>query len=291
MDTRKLTAFVDLADTKNYSQTAENLFSTQATISKQIIALEKEWHISLFNRAHRKVALTTAGKAVLPYAKKILTEEHQLEAKIAEQHKQSEQNLTIKGIPSISQYQAFKIIAEFTKAHPEINLKFSEAETDQLDNALINNEADIIFTRLFEQADKQLDVLINETDYFVILMPRFNPLASSASLNLEMLKNESFLMLDSATNLFNPVSEILKQADINPKITYQGRRINIILEMLNRGIGVSVMMRKSFNLDNFPNVVAIPLQPKEYSHLAFVKLHDKHSQALDTFWKFATAAI
>ncbi|MCG4281035.1 LysR family transcriptional regulator [Lacticaseibacillus saniviri] len=291
MDTQKLATFVDLATTKNYSETAARIFSTQATVSKQIMALEKKWGIKLFTRAHRQVTLTAAGEAVLPAVKRVLAETQVLADKVAAQRLASEQTLVIKGIPSISQYQAFKIITEFTKKYPDINLKFSEVETDQLESALTHDRADIIFTRLFHPIQAKYTALINEEDYFVILMPKSNRLAAQASVKLEMLVHESFLLLDSATNLFDPVKTMLMQAGITPQITYEGRRIDLILGMLNRGVGVSIMMRKSFDLTNYKNVVAIPIEPKAYSHLAFVKQRNKHSQAIDTFWHFANQSI
>lgn len=52
MDTKKLATFYNLAQTKNYSKTAEEIFLTQATVSKHIMALEKEWGIKLFSRKH-----------------------------------------------------------------------------------------------------------------------------------------------------------------------------------------------------------------------------------------------
>ena len=41
MEINKLRAFVDLAKTLNFSETAENLYTSQSTISKQIKSLEK----------------------------------------------------------------------------------------------------------------------------------------------------------------------------------------------------------------------------------------------------------
>lgn len=70
MDTRKLAIFVDLAATLNYSRSAERLYLSQSTISKDMLALEQEWHVQLFVRAHRQVRLTRAGQLILPRAKR-----------------------------------------------------------------------------------------------------------------------------------------------------------------------------------------------------------------------------
>lgn len=61
MDIQKLKAFVELTETNSYTETAEHLFSTQATISKQIMSLEKELGIKLFSREHRTIEITDVG--------------------------------------------------------------------------------------------------------------------------------------------------------------------------------------------------------------------------------------
>lgn len=71
MNIQKLVVFLDLAKTLSFTKTAEHLFTTQGTISKQIIALEKELDVQLFDRTHRKIELTEAAKLLLPYAKKL----------------------------------------------------------------------------------------------------------------------------------------------------------------------------------------------------------------------------
>lgn len=102
MDIKKLVTFVDLAQTKNYSKTAERIFTTQATVSKHIMALEKEWNVELFSRAHREINLTDVGKLLLPQVKELLRVEQKIHQTINLQQTQKEQSLVIKGVPSIS---------------------------------------------------------------------------------------------------------------------------------------------------------------------------------------------
>lgn len=104
MDTKKLATFYNLAQTKNYSKTAEEIFLTQATVSKHIMALEKEWGIKLFSRKHRKVTLTQEALNVLPDVRGILDKEQQLKQKIDALKNNPKGTLVVKGIPSISQY-------------------------------------------------------------------------------------------------------------------------------------------------------------------------------------------
>lgn len=286
MDTRKLATFIDLAQTCNYSRTAENIFSTQATVSKYIMALEKDWGVTLFTRDHRTVTLTKAGAAILPSVKTLIQAEQRLLQTIDQQINQTDQTLVIKGIPTISRYQAFQLIFQFNQQHPEINLKFSEAETNQLMPSLDDGRADIVFTRLFEKPRAEYTVLGEERDYFVALMARDNPLAQQTALTVQDLAHEPFLLLDGATNVLAPVMQTLEQAGVAPQIVYEGRRVDLILEMLNQKMGVSIMMNHSFDLAGYENVVAVPIHPKQYSQLAFIKRQANQSDSVRLFWQF-----
>ncbi|MFB5926573.1 LysR substrate-binding domain-containing protein [Latilactobacillus sakei subsp. sakei] len=286
MDTRKLATFIDLAQTCNYSRTAENIFSTQATVSKYIMVLEKDWGVTLFTRDHRTVTLTKAGAAILPDVKTLIQAEQRLLQTIDQQINQTDPTLVIKGIPTISRYQAFQLIFQFNQQHPEINLKFSEAETNQLMASLDDGRADIVFTRLFEKPRAEYTVLGEERDYFVALMARDNPLAQQTALTVQDLAHEPFLLLDGATNVLAPVMQTLEQAGVAPQIVYEGRRVDLILEMLNQKMGVSIMMNHSFDLAGYENVVAVPIHPKQYSQLAFIKRQANQSESVRLFWQF-----
>ena len=73
--------FVAVADAGGFAEAAEQLFTTQSTVSKQIQSLEKELGVTLFDRTGRKAALSPAGRALLPHARRLLREEQALRAK------------------------------------------------------------------------------------------------------------------------------------------------------------------------------------------------------------------
>lgn len=288
METRKLATFVDLAETLNYSETADRLFTTQATVSKHILALEKEWGVILFDRSHRQVTLTEAGKLARPYAQMIVTSEAKLHQTLAAHTTDAALRLIIHAIPSISQYRAFNTIAAFARAHPEVDLRFAEAETNTLLPALAVGSADIIFTRLFDLEHPEYDVLIQETDRFAAVVPRAHPLAGVASVTIGDLAGDHWLLLNEATTLLAPVKGMLAVAGVTPTITYKGQRIDLILGMINRGMGVSVMMAGSFDPAEYANIAVVPLVPAQRSHLAFLRRRDHATPASDLFWQFCT---
>ena len=72
MNQKQLEIFTTLAQTLNFTKTAEQLFLSQTTVTLQIHALEEELQAKLFDRTSRSVRLTYAGSVFLEGAQKIL---------------------------------------------------------------------------------------------------------------------------------------------------------------------------------------------------------------------------
>ena len=70
MEIRQVEYFLSIVKTGSFSEAADEHFISQSSLSKNIIALEKELGVSLFDRSKRKVFLTDAGEVFLEHARK-----------------------------------------------------------------------------------------------------------------------------------------------------------------------------------------------------------------------------
>ena len=66
MELHQLQTFVAVAETHGFSSAAQILNLTQSAVSSQIVRLEKDLGVRLFDRTTRSVALTDAGTTLLP---------------------------------------------------------------------------------------------------------------------------------------------------------------------------------------------------------------------------------
>ncbi len=73
MELRQIRYFVRLAECLSFSEAARSLCITQSTLSQQIKQLENEFDTLLFERTSHSVALTEAGRELLPVARKAIS--------------------------------------------------------------------------------------------------------------------------------------------------------------------------------------------------------------------------
>lgn len=72
MDTQNLRTFLVLAEVKNFTQTADQLFVAQSTVTNRIAELERQIGKKLFKRDNKTVVLTNEGNLFLRYAKRMI---------------------------------------------------------------------------------------------------------------------------------------------------------------------------------------------------------------------------
>lgn len=73
MDTTTLRTFIALAQIKNFTKTAQQLFVAQSTVTNRIRDLETELGVPLFIRSHKQVDLTPSGQKFLDYAQRFVS--------------------------------------------------------------------------------------------------------------------------------------------------------------------------------------------------------------------------
>lgn len=118
----ELRAFIAVAETGGFAKAAASLNSSPPAVTRAVAGLEDRLGVRLFNRTTRTVHLTEPGTRFLEDARRVLSD---LEA--AEQDVRGEARLAT-GQLSITASLAFgrsvlqRIIADFTDAHPLVNV-------------------------------------------------------------------------------------------------------------------------------------------------------------------------
>lgn len=286
MEINKIKVFLDLSKTLNYSETANRLFTTQGNISKQILSLEKELGVKLFVRAHRKISLSDAGVLVKPYARKIVNDYESLNIKIGDYLDDQSMSIKLRTIPTMTNYDSFLLMSRFLKEHSEVHVDLQEEESDQLFDSLRRNDCDIIFARTFDYSEKDLERIPMESDELVAVIPADDELANDQVIKLEDLAAREFLLLGETTMLLDPIIDLCHQVGFDPKISYTGVRVDLIIGMIKRHLGISLMMKKTAEAFSNSEIAILPLDHSLKNELSFIRKQGHNSKASNKFWEF-----
>ena len=89
------------------------------------------------------------------------------------------------------------------------------------------------------------------------------------------------------STFFIPHQRLCRCAGFEPRVAYQGVRIDTILAMTASGLGVSLLMEQTIPEKNNRNIVTVALEETCESRLLFVrKKSRKTAPAVNAFWEF-----
>ena len=141
---RQLEYFAALADRLNFRKAAESCFVSQPALSAQISQLESLLGLSLFERDRRGVRLTSAGKALLPDARDLLTRCDRLGQLARSLGTPLTGPLRLGVIPTIGPYLLPRVLPALAEAFPELRVFLREDTTDRLLDLLGAGKLDLL---------------------------------------------------------------------------------------------------------------------------------------------------
>ncbi len=269
VETSYLKEFIVLAETGNYLQASENLFISQSSLSKHIKSLEEEVGVPLFDRSTRKVSLNKYGSTFLKYARQMLDVEYTLMRDLGELKEEGQNTLRIGSIPLMAPYHITDIIVKFQNDNPNCAINLLEGESADLKDMLRKNECDLAFIREESSSDPEFDKFPFTSDHLVAVLPDTHPLATAECVHLEQLSDEHFLFLQPDSLLYNLSTSACEKAGFSPNITYTGKRAENIIDLVSKGMGVSLLMEKpilSLALAE-PKVAIVDVEPRVLSNI------------------------
>jgi LysR family transcriptional regulator, transcription activator of glutamate synthase operon len=273
MEIKQVQYFLYVADLGSFSSAAEELYISQSSLSKQIIALEKELGVALFDRSKRKIALAPAGETFLKHALNINTEYQALMRDIGEHKKNS--TLSIVAIPVIAQYEITSYIAKFREKYPNIQFTLDEREATFILPALKDRLYDLAIIRDNYLDTKRYSITVIANDHLSVIVSKAHKYAARKSISLGELSNENFIMFDKGTIVHEISVDACQKAGFIPRIFYASLRVESIVGLVASNSGIAPIMEKIYAYHKHPDVVAIPLQEIIESNIVIVHPRSK----------------
>ena len=274
MQIQQVHFFLAIVDHGSFSAAADKLYISQSSLSKNILALEKELGVQLFDRSRRKVALTPAGQAFLPHARDLNEANKGMLLDLAE-FRSLPVSFSIVAIPVLTQYGITTRIAQFKEAYPEIHFTLEEKEGSQILPALRANHYDLGFVR-DNYLDQQLFTCVQiHAERLLVMVSSRHPLASRQSLSLKELSGENFILFDKGTIVHDIAQAACRKAGFEPRVFYASIHLESIFGLVASNIGIAMMMEQLYEYYKNDDIVAVPLEEVIPSNIVLAHLKSK----------------
>lgn len=237
MNIQKYLAFVKIIECGSFTKAAGALGYSQSGISRMISDLEAEWEISLFERSHLGVRLTSDGLKLLPRAQNVCAEYRNLQAEVDELHGLQSGLIRIGTFSSVATHWLPNIIRAFQKEYPNIDYELLLGDYTEIERWILEGRVDCGFLRL--PTNPELETIFLERDRLLVILPENHPLAGCERFPVTALCDGPFLLLEKGAKA--EISEIFERHNIEPRVHFTTWDDYAIMSMVESGLGISIL--------------------------------------------------
>ena len=258
MQLQQLRYFLAVAQTRHFTHAAELLGVSQPTLSKQIHALERSLGGPLFERVRGAVALTAAGKTLLPLAQRMVGDADAARDAVRDLVGLRRGEVRLGATPSLCASLVPAVLRRFRSAHPGIALHVTEGGSADLIAGLLEYRLDLALVVAPEQGvDPALDAAPILRENLVVASAAGEP--AHAELTIAGLQDVPLVMFRAGYTLRDVTLAAFQRARVTPRFAVEGGEMDAVLAFVEAGLGVAVV--PSMVLRNRPLLRGTPLAP------------------------------
>ncbi|MBW3623389.1 MAG: LysR family transcriptional regulator [Armatimonadetes bacterium] len=277
MNLNHLAIFLAVAEEKSISRGAERLCISQPAVSKQLSDLERSLGTRLFDRLPRGVRLTEAGETLIGYARRLFALEKEAETALSELGGLARGRLAVGASTTIGSYVLPGIFAAFHRRYPAIELHLEIANTDRIQEQLLQGILDVGLTEGFVDAPELESEIFLEDEMVAIAAPG-HPLLLEAPVTTERLCREPFVVRERGSGTLAVIEAAFHERGLTLTPCMTLGSTEAIKRAVAAGIGVSVISGLTLGLEREAGRLAVVEMTDFTLRRPFHRLHLKGKQ-------------
>ncbi|MGW5868475.1 LysR family transcriptional regulator [Streptomyces sp. NPDC055239] len=244
MQFQQLLYFVAVAETRHFTRAAEQVHVSQPSLSQQVRALEKELGAELFSRARGNIALTDAGEALLPLARRILADADTARIEVQELAQLRRGRIRLGATPSVCTGLLPDVLRAFHDRHPGIQLLLEESGSHDLVRELARGALDlaVVVLPLPSPSPALTTVELLREDLVVVSSPDA-PKFVGRTVRVADLQRERLVMFRHGYDLRELTVAACRAEGFEPEFAVEGGEMDAVLGFVQAGLGVAVVPR------------------------------------------------
>ncbi|MEB3101254.1 selenium metabolism-associated LysR family transcriptional regulator [Ferviditalea candida] len=243
----QLHIFYTVAEKGSFSSAANALHMTQPAVTMQIQALEEYYGTKLFNRSTKKVELSEAGAALLPYARKSIELAKETDVAMSEFTTIIEGRLQLGASLTFGEYFLPRLLGSFNKSYPNITISVKVINTRQILDDILNHQLNFgLVEAPIDHPDVHTEPVMS--DELKLIFPSGHPLGELKVLRIEDVLGYPFVLREQGSGTRQVMEEEIarKGYDFSKmKIAMELGSTGAVKSAVEAGLGISILSESS----------------------------------------------
>ncbi len=237
MNLRHLRTFVAIADNGGFARAAARLNLTQSAASRQILALETELDVRLFDRIGRRVHLTLEGEDLLVRSRRLLADAASLSERARALKGGQTGTLRLGATPHVIETLLSEFLTQYRRRYPGVDIHLVE-DGASLAGRLERGEIQIAH---IPAGDERFQGRLLYPMHVLILVPKGHRLARRAVVELLELSEEPLLLLGRGFGSHQWFDAACRVAQIRPRVLLESGAPHTLVSLVSAGYGLAIM--------------------------------------------------
>ena len=292
MELRQLRAVEAVARHRHFTRAAEELHVAQSALSHQILRLERELGIALFERTSRRVSPTDAGRAIAARARRILAEVDGARQEVDELRGVLRGRIWIGALEPAGDLDVAGLVARFSRTHPGVEIGLREGIAADMFRFLAADELDAAFCLLAGEIpdDVAVERLGQDEVVAAFALDRAPP---GPRVGVAELRRSAIVAPRRGSATTSVVDKLFADAGEPLRLALESGHPYLLRSLAARGFATAILPR-SFTLLEGPALEVRSLEPPVRLPVALVWRRERHAtpagRAFIDFVRHETAA-
>ena len=245
MNISQLRTFVSVVEHGSFSGAARAMHLSQPAVTMQLQALETDVGATLLDRKYRKIELTEAGRALMPYAERILEDVEGARDQIAGLSGTVTGRLMLAASTSPGQYVLPRHLGSFLADNPEVTVALQVGDTASVVESVEAGEANLGMTGAEMKGAKATFEELGQDDLILVCPPK-HKLSHTKDVQISDIVEVPMIMREEGSGTRMVTEEVMRNAGVEPgdlHIVTELGTSEAIVSAVEGGMGIAVVSR------------------------------------------------
>ncbi len=229
-------SFHAVAKAGSFTGAAKELNVSQPTVTEQVRELEATYGIEVFNRAQRKVKLTTTGRSLFEITQRLFGVVGETETFLRAAGDYGAGHLRVS---SVLPFFIVDMITTFREQYPKVKISVSSGNSAATLKSLLAYESDVGVLSDHDP-DHRLHTRVYDSHYVVAIVDCDHPWAEREKIQLSELHGQPMVMREVGSNTRRSFEAAAVAAGVTPDVIMDIESGEAVREAVAKGHGIGI---------------------------------------------------